>query len=159
MDVLEQEQHRFVSGEFFKLIQQRCKRLATLLSRAQDERWIAPLKRDREQRGKDGGDSLDPRGTHCEHGFKLVELLLWRIVSFDLSHTFDVRDERVECTVRAKWRTLVAQARVWLAGKALTDRCCNMRTANAQRVLSASSGLFGRPGNRALPAGRSFGRP
>src|SRR6516164_900240 len=81
VSVLEKKEDRFASREPFKLIQQCRKRLATLLSGAQSKRWIARAKRDREQSSKDGGNRLDPRGTHCKHCFKLVERFVWRVVS------------------------------------------------------------------------------
>src|SRR5262249_61311882 len=106
--------------------------------------------RDRQQCSKKRRHGLDPRCVDGEDCFQLVETLLRRIVCLEPRRSLQLGDERTKRAVGIVGRALVTQARVRLAGDALSESSRKAGLADSRLARSPPDLPFALPGE-ALP--------
>src|SRR5690348_10362649 len=107
LNVFYQQQDRLAPRLVLELVKQGRKRAAALLRRAKPELWISVSERDRQQRRKERGHSLDVGRSRGEQHLQLVEAYLGRVVHLEPGSSLQLLDERTQCTPGVVGRALV----------------------------------------------------
>ncbi len=107
VNVFENEQHRLEAGEAVELADQRLDRKVLLPLRGQLQFRIAPLGRQRQERGVQADVAEAAGSTAREQGFQLPELALGRVLDVEPRRELDLADDRIEWAVGVMRRALV----------------------------------------------------
>src|SRR5204863_1361393 len=89
---------------------------------------------------------LNPRSAHRQDGLHLVEALLGRIACLKPRRSLQLSDHRTKRAVEVVRRALITQARVRLAGAALSERCRKAGLANPRLARDQHDLSFAFPG-------------
>ena len=131
MRVLEEDQHWLLACQFRELALQRAKGLGLSLLWAQLERWIASIRRGRQQR-REEAHVFGQRFGRCENFLQLPQPILGAVTAYATSLPFHPHRNWVERAVLVIRRAEVAQTDMLFLGELLLESCQQSRLADSR---------------------------